>query len=75
MIREEKIDGGFRIYYHNNVYMGEVLVDEDGYYKFWPEHRDGYWDEGNLLEIANYLHEKNLEWDNQVKEYFTVHKL
>lgn len=71
MLREEKIEGGFKLYYHNGVYMGEVLMDEDGYYKFWGNKElNGYWDEGNFLELYNYLYEKNKNWDENVKEFF-----
>lgn len=70
MLKEEKIEGGYKLYYHNGMYMGDVLMDEDGYYKYWPEHKSGYWDEGCLLDIAGYLHEKNKDWDESVNEFF-----
>lgn len=61
-----------KLYYHNGRYMGDVLQDVDGFYKFWPdrERYGGYWDEGVLLEIANVLHKKNKEWDEQLRDYF-----
>lgn len=70
MIKERKIDGGFELYYSNGVPMGEVLMDVDGYYKYWPITTGGYWDEGSLTYVLEYLKEKNKEWDERINEFF-----
>lgn len=61
-----------KLYYHNGVYMGDILADVDGFYKFWPdrERYGGYWDEGVLLEIASFLKEKNASWIKEMDTYF-----
>lgn len=69
----EKIDseGIIQLFYHNRVYMGDVLIDVDGYYKFWPDkNKDGYWDEESLYSTAEYLKSKNADWDREVNKYF-----
>lgn len=59
---------GEKLYYGNGVYLGDVICDVDGYYKFWPETRGGgYWDEHMLRLICLHLTEKNKEWDKQVQ--------
>lgn len=57
---------GTNLYWENGVFMGEVLRDIDGYYKWWPVSRGGYLDEGALRLIANFLRDLNKEWNVQV---------
>jgi hypothetical protein len=59
-----------KLYYGNGVYMGEVLRDVDGFYKWWPLHKEGYLDEGVLLEVAHLLKGLNQSWENEINEYF-----
>ena len=61
-----------RLYYHNGVYMGDVIVGDDGYYYFWPENRGGCWSEGHMIEIAAHLRKLNAEWDIQVQTDPTI---
>lgn len=70
----EKIneDGSIALHYHNGVYMGDVLMDVDGYYKFWPDkNTTGYWDEESLYSTAEYLKTKNSDWDREIDKYFS----
>lgn len=56
------------LFWDNGVFLGECLQDVDGYYKWWPNQQtSGYLDEGFLLEMYNFLHELNREWDAQVR--------
>jgi hypothetical protein len=62
---------GSKLYYHNGLYIGEVETDVDGYYKFWPSRkREGYWDQGSLLELSQFLEKMNASWDKEIAEYF-----
>lgn len=51
-----------------NVYIGDVYKEVDGYYVFWP-HRErfGFWSAEYMIEIGNKLNELNKEWDDIVK--------
>lgn len=72
MFSKEEIEGGHKLYYHNGVYMGDVLQDCDGFFKFWPDRtKSGYWDEGMLLEIASHLANENADWNREIEEYFS----
>lgn len=67
----EKINefGVIQLHYHNGVYMGDVEMDVDGYYKFWPNKDTmGYWDEESLYSTAEYLKNKNADWDREVQK-------
>lgn len=67
-----------KLYYHNGVYMGDVLLDVDGFYKFWPycdeDGNNGYWDAGCLSEIASFLQGLNTDWEKQIEKYFSEQK-
>lgn len=61
---------GYDLYYHHGVHMGEVIMNDDGFYNFWPNENKGYWDEHVLFLIANLLKEKNKRWNEEINEYF-----
>lgn len=62
VIRLEEIGKLYKVYFANGVYLGELLVKEDGYYDFWPELRGGCWSEYVLREIADELQRLNKPW-------------
>ena len=64
--REE--DG--KTYFENGVYIGDILCDVDGYYKWWPDNKGGYLDEMFLYAMAEYLKSLNREWDSQINDFF-----
>ena len=57
---------GDKLYFENGVFLGEVLCDVDGFYKWWPVQRNGYLDEGFLLALGNFLQELNKKWSDQI---------
>ena len=59
------------IFWTNGVLMGEAIQDVDGYFKFFPEHRGGYWDEDTLQYVLNKLKELNKPWDDHLNEVFS----
>ncbi|MEO5344672.1 MAG: hypothetical protein H7842_15395 [Gammaproteobacteria bacterium SHHR-1] len=60
--------GGYAVTYRNGVDMGALEMDVDGYYKYWPEQRAGYWDAPPMRAIADLLDHVNAEWDAQVRK-------
>lgn len=70
-LTEEKIEEGWKVFYPNGVYMGDVIMNDDGYYVFFRNRElMGYEDEGSFLSLYIYLHEKNKPWDESVNEFF-----
>lgn len=47
--------GSFWIYADNGVKAGEILLDVDGDWKFWPEDRGGYWPTHGLIGVAMHV--------------------
>ncbi len=53
--------------YSNGVTIGEYIMNEDGYYVFFPEKGSyGCWNEVFLVYVLLQLRRLNLEWDTQV---------
>jgi hypothetical protein len=54
--------------YINQVLVGEMVMNNDGYYVFFYNNdRGGYWESAPLRMVADKLDEMNTEWDMQVK--------
>lgn len=62
-----KYEQGYNVTSYNGVDMGTLEVDVDGYYKYWPTNRIGYWEASLLRAIADLLDYVNAEWDAQVQ--------
>jgi len=53
------------------VCIGEVLMDVDGYYYFWPDHSShGCWSAQLLQMVANELNDLNKKWDEVISNEF-----
>lgn len=48
----------------------DIIINDDGYYIWWPNKVDGYHTDFDLLYLAAYIYQKNMPWDKEVKEYF-----
>lgn len=71
MIRLERTTTNEKSYhlYFDTVYLGDVFMDEAGYYNFWPSNDNpGFWSSYSLKVIAEQLDELNKEWDEQIKQ-------
>lgn len=56
----------------NDVYLGDILKKEDGFYDFWPLKRPGcYWPAHLLRAIADKLDEMNAPWQKEIDDYFS----
>lgn len=59
-----------KIYIDNGVYIGEFVLNDDGYWVYFPEHKGGYWDEYFLRLVLDKLSAMNKPWDEEVNKYF-----
>lgn len=57
----------YRVIYYNGVDIGDIEMDVDGYYKYWPMLRGGYWEAEPMREIAYILDQLNEDWDTQIR--------
>ncbi len=56
----------------NGKLIGELIMDVDGYFYFWPTDNNGAWASNHLRELANKLDELNKEWNKQVEKELKV---
>lgn len=68
---EPCLENGFKVYYENGVYLGDILMKEDGFYDFWPDLKGGCWPEHLLRTIADELHTLNIPWEQQIEKDFS----
>jgi len=57
------------VYAHNDVIVGEMLINDDGYYVFFPEERAGYWPDYILSALAENMETLNASWHKEVTAY------
>ena len=60
----------FNVLTLNDHLVGELIMDVDGYYYFWPSN-DGCWPSHIMRSIANKLDEINKPWNDQINDYFS----
>lgn len=64
-------EGCFDVLWSNNVHVGDIVKDVDGYFYWWPLRTNyGSWPAYALRMIADKLDELNKEWDESVRSYF-----
>jgi hypothetical protein len=51
----------------NEKLVGELIMDVDGYFYFWPEDSTGAWTPYILRQLADKMDEINKPWDEQVE--------
>jgi hypothetical protein len=61
--------GSLIVKFENGVKLGEMLVNDDGYYVYFPELNEGYWDAGMMRAIADTLDKLNAPWDARVNAF------
>lgn len=68
LLKLEKCDGGYEVYFENNVKLGHFLMDVDGYYYWWPmeDMGKGMWAPYVLRALADKLDDLNYPWDDQI---------
>ena len=60
----------FNVLTLNDHLVGELIMDVDGYYYFWPSN-DGCWPSHIMRSVANKLDEINKPWNDQINDYFS----
>lgn len=60
----------YEVFFENGVKIGEFIQDVDGFFKFFPELRGGYWRSYVLREVADAEDAHNEEWNKQIEDYF-----
>ena len=69
MIHLEYIaDGVYIVYFNKNKKIGSFIIQDDGYYGYYPNELSGYWSSYALRLVADELDQINKEWDEQVKK-------
>lgn len=53
-------------FWENGVYVGDILMDVDGFYKWGPKENGGYLDEWFLYCMFTKLKEMNKKWQEQL---------
>jgi hypothetical protein len=68
LFKYEKInDQRYNLIFENNVKIGEFILNDDGYFVFFFDKCDGYFEPYILQEIVNFLNKLNKTWDEIVK--------
>jgi hypothetical protein len=64
--------GAICITHENGMRCGDLVMDVDGYYYWWPPHRTcgGCWPEQFLTIISTKLKELNVPMDAELDAYF-----
>lgn len=53
---------------NNGKFIGEFIMDVDGYFYFWSENNLGAWPSYLLRDIADKMDELNKSWNEQVEK-------
>jgi hypothetical protein len=68
MIHLEFTDGVYEVYFNKNKLIGSFVLQDDGYYGYYPNEPSGYWSSYSLRLIADELDKLNKEWDEYIKK-------
>lgn len=61
MVIFKKFGTIYKVYYENGVYLGDIYMEIDGDFVFWPDYqKKGFWAWPVLEEITNKLKDLNL---------------
>lgn len=70
MIYTKINDSHYQVNSTNGVLMGDIMVDNDGFYYFWPDLRQGAWSASFLLELSYKIDVLNKPWEEELNRYF-----
>lgn len=60
-----------KVYFHNGKYLGDVVLDVDGVYNYYPDLTNaGGWSSMQLLGIGSLMFDMNLAYETEVGSYF-----
>lgn len=66
---EYQIDGVYTVYFNKRKIIGSFVIQDDGYYGYYPNEPSGYWSSYALRLVADELDQINKEWDEQIKKH------
>lgn len=61
----------FNVLTPNDHLVGELIMDVDGYFYFWPNRSDGLWSSHIMRSIANKLDDINKPWNDEINDFFS----
>lgn len=64
-----EVNGDDQVHHENGVYLGEFVMDVDGYYYFYPDLKGGHWSAAVMREICDLLDARNAEWDREIRSF------
>jgi hypothetical protein len=67
-------EGVQQVFYRNGKFIGNLVQDVDGYWKYSFPNGHGLWDASNFQMLADMLTELNMTWDNEINEYFKAER-
>lgn len=70
LIRDEYVGPGQRrVFYENGVFLGEYVMDVDGFWYFWPDQsKGGHWGPDVLRALADKIDEMDKPWRDQINK-------
>ena len=60
--------GGYRAYWENGQYIGDVFQGDDGYYAWWPTQNGGCYSQYFLWSMSERLKMLNEKWNQEVRK-------
>ena len=63
-------DQKYQVIYDNGVYIGDLLVEVDGFFVYYPIQNGGAWESHVMRAIADKLDELNKPWQQQIDKHF-----
>jgi S-formylglutathione hydrolase FrmB len=68
MIETNYVIDGVHAVYFNKKRLGAFVIQDDGYFGFYPDDLKGYWSSHALRLIADKLDELNAAWDEYINK-------
>jgi len=64
-------DGIYTVYFNKKKVIGSFVMQDDGYFGYYPNEISGYWSSHALRLVANELDELNKEWNEYIEKNLT----
>lgn len=60
----------YRVEFDNGSLAGEIMMDSDGFFYFWPRSGPGFWTGHHLMQIARKLDALNESHKQKLDKFF-----
>lgn len=64
---QEITKGRYKVFFNTN-YLGDLVMDVDGYFYYWPSIEKGAWSSYSMRMIADKMDELNKPWDDYIEK-------